>query len=213
MRNLLAALSLIVFVVSSSALAGPTKRETYRWKDDNGEWHYGDKVPPEAAEKDKDVLNEHAIPVGSIEGKKSEEELERERIEEELRLAREEEQRENRALLATYLTTDEIIDHRNRRIELFDAQARVTELFLKNLERRLVKLMAEANRFQPYSDDPQAPMVDPDLVDEIDITRDTITRHEANLEKFREDKQAIMEKFDRDLKRFEELKGLTANNG
>ena len=202
---------MIALVHSSSALADQ-KRETYRWKDDNGVWHYGDRVPAAAAEKDKEVLNEHAIPVGSIRGRKSAEELAEEARERELEAARQAEELENRALLATYLTTEEIIDHRNRRIELFQAQARVTALFLKNLERRLERLMSEAGQFQPYSDDPDAPMIDTDLVDEIDATRETITRHEANLEQFREKEEQIRQKFDRDLKRFEKLKGLTASN-
>ncbi len=211
MRRVLLALSLTALAAAAAYAGEPQK--VYTWVDSDGVRHYGDSIPAEYAELDKARVNSHGIPVETYRGRLSDEELEQQRLEEELRIAREAEQRENRALLATYLTTEEIIDHRNRRIELFDAQARVTELFLKNLERRLVKLMAEANRYQPYSEDPNAPMVDPDLVDEIDVTKETITRHEANLEKFREDKQAIMEKFDRDLKRFEELKGLTANNG
>ncbi len=199
-------------VAASAVHAGPASR-VYSWVDEDGVRHYGDSIPAEYAELDKQVLNEHAIPVGAIEGRKSEEELEAERREQELREAREAQLREDRALLATYLTREEIILHRDRRIELFQAQARVTELFLKNLERELAKLMTEAGRYQPYSEDPDAPMVDPDLVDDIKVTRSTIERHEANLDKYKEDEIAIMEKFDRDLKRFDELKGLTANNG
>lgn len=199
-------------VAASGVYAGQTP-SVYTWVDEDGVRHYGDSIPAEYAELDKARVNAHGIPVETYRGRLSDEEIAQKRREEELRAAQEVQQRENRALLATYLTTDEIIDHRDRRIELFQAQARVTELFLKNLERRLAKLMAEASRYQPYSEDPNAPMVDPDLVEEIDITRDTIDRHEANLEKFRKDEQEIMKKFDRDLKRFEELKGLTANTG
>lgn len=199
-------------VAASGVYAGQTP-SVYTWVDEDGVRHYGDSIPAEYAELDKARVNAHGIPVETYRGRLSDEELAQKRREEELRAAQEVEQRENRALLATYLTTEEIIDHRDRRIELFQAQARVTELFLKNLERRLAKLMAEASRYQPYSEDRNAPMVDPDLVEEIDITRDTIGRHEANLDKFRKDEQEIMKKFDRDLKRFEELKGLTANTG
>lgn len=211
MRTLLSALALIA-VTGSAAYAGEASR-VYSWTDDEGVTHYGDSIPPEYAELDKYRVNRHGIPVETLEGRKSEEELAAEARERELEAAREAERRIDRALLATYLKPEEIINHRNRRIELFDAQARVTELFLRNLERRLAQLMVEASRFQPYSEDADAPMVDPNLVDEIEITRETIARHEANLEQFRQDKEAIMQKFDRDLKRFEELKGLTANSG
>ena len=55
-------------------------------------------------------------------------------------------------MLATYLTIDEIVMHRDRRVELFQAQARVTELYLRNLQRRLDSLREEASKFRPYSD-------------------------------------------------------------
>ena len=211
MRRALLALSMTA-VAASAAFAGEASK-VYTWVDNDGVRHYGDSIPAEYAELDKARVNQHGIPVETFQGRLSEEELEQKRLEEQ-RLAEEEaEKRENRALLATYLNPEEIVDHRDRRIELFDAQARVTELFLKNLNRRLEKLMAEANRFQPYSDDPDAPMIDSDLLAEIDVTKETIERHEKNLQKFRDDKDEIMKKFDRDLKRFEELKGLTANTG
>ncbi len=198
-------------MTGSAALAGDA--QVYRYVDDNGNVVFGDKVPANAAERDKEILNEHGIALGTIRGRKSAEELEAERRARELQMARQAQLREDRALLATYLTREEIIMHRDRRVELFRAQARVTELFLRNLERELARLTAEARRFQPYSDDPDAPMVNPDLVEDIQVTRNTIERHEANLDKYREDEKAIVERFDRDLKRFEELKGLTANTG
>lgn len=203
-------LALFLSAVTTGALAGEV--QTYKYVDENGNPVFGDRVPPEAAERDKVVLNEHAIAVDKIRGRKSAEELEQERLEEELRIARQEEQRRDRALTGTYLSVDEIIMHRDRRVELFQAQARVTEMFLGNLERRLGKLESEASRYQPFSDDPDAPMVDPDLVDEMQLTRETIERHRDNLGKFRRDEKAIIERFDRDIRRFKELKGITANS-
>ena len=57
--------------------------------------------------------------------------------------------------------------HRDRRIELFQEQARVTELYLRNLQRRMDSLLEEASGYQPYSDDPDAPIIDPDLANDI----------------------------------------------
>jgi hypothetical protein len=210
MRRFLPALSLIL-TTASAAFAGDA--QVYKYVDENGNLVFGDKVPAEAAERDKEILNEHGIALGKIRGRKSAEELEAERLEQELQAARQAQLREDRALLATYLTREEIIMHRDRRVELFKAQARVTELFLRNLERELAKLTAEAQRYQPYSTNPEAPMVDPELVEDIQVTRSTIERHEANLDKYKEDEKAIVERFDRDIKRFEELKGVTANTG
>jgi len=206
MRKLPLALSLAI-VVSSGALADQS-RKTYSWVDENGVRHYGDSVPARYAEVPKDVLNEHAVTIDRVEGRKTEEQLEAERLEAERVAAAELRLRNDRALLATYLSVDEIVMHRDRRVELFQAQSRVTEMYLRTLERRLSKLMVEADRFQPYSEDPDAPMIDPDLIQDIELTRGTIERHEGNLEKFERDKQSIIERFDGDIRRFEELKGL-----
>jgi len=212
MRKLSLALSLAI-VVSGGAIADQT-RKTYSWVDENGVRHYGDSVPARYAEVPKDVLNEHAVTVDRVEGRKTQEQLEAERLEAERVAAAELKLRNDRALLATYLSVDEIVMHRDRRVELFQAQSRVTEMYLRTLERRLTKLMVEADRFQPYSEDPDAPMIDPDLIQDIELTKGTIERHEGNLEKFERDKQSIIERFDGDIRRFEELKGLrTASSG
>ncbi len=183
-------------------------KRVYSWVDEDGVTHYGDSIPAQYAELPKTVLNEHAVKVDELEGKKTPEQIEAERIAAEIRLAEELRRRQDQALLATYLSVDEILMHRDRRVELFQAQSRVTELYLRNLERRLAKLHTEASRYQPYSDDPEAPMIDDGLAEDIRLTKDTINTHEANLERFRTDEQQIIARFDGDINRFKTLKGI-----
>ena len=128
---------------------------TYSWVDDEGIRHYGDRIPAEYADMPKQVVNEHGVTVGHIEGRKTAEQLEAERVAEELETQKELQRRADLALLATYISVKEIEMHRDRRIELFQAQARVTELYLRNLRRRLDQLRNEAGRFKPYSSDPE----------------------------------------------------------
>ena len=197
---------LIALGLSGAALAQDAK--VYKWVDKEGVTHYGDSVPAEYAELPKEVINEHGVAVEKLAGKKTPEELEAERIEQERLAAIELQRRADRALLATYLSVDEILMHRDRRVELFQAQARVTELYLRNLERRMNKLQVEAANFQPYSDDPDAPMIDESLAEDIRKTKEIISRHESNLEKFRSDEQQIIARFDGDISRFKRLKGI-----
>ena len=196
-----------LFLLAQAAL-GAQDQKLYRWVDKDGNVHYGDSVPAEYAEVDKQVVNEHGVTVRIMRGKKSDEELAAERRAEELRNERELRRRQDQALLATYLSIDEIVMHRDRRVELFQAQARVTELYLRNLQRRLASLEEEASRFMPYSDDPDAPMIDPALAADIATTTETIARHEQNLERFHKDEQNIVARFDGDIDRFKSLKGL-----
>jgi hypothetical protein len=191
--------------------AGAQQRSSYTWVDDEGVRHYGDKIPAEYADKDKGVVNEHGVIVGHIEGKKTEEELEADRKEAELEMQKELQQRADRALLATYQNVDEIEMHRDRRVELFQAQSRVTELYLRNLDRRLKQLKNESMRFRPYSSDPNAPMVEPKLVREIEETQSTISRHQQNLEKYRQEEAEIIQRFNGDIHRFKNLKGISVS--
>lgn len=194
--------------IAVSAGAGERQGMVYRWVDDDGIVHYDDSVPPEYTELDKDILTDEGIKVGSIRGRKSPEELEAERKAAELQLQRDLQLRADKALLSTYLTVEEIRMHRDRRVELFQAQSRVTELFLSNLKGRLQKLEREASRYLPYSSDPDARQVDPDLVVDITETKTTIARHEGNLEKFQTDEQQIVARFEGDINRFKVLRGI-----
>jgi len=190
--------------------AGASERENRHYKvvDEDGNTYYGDSIPPELTDLDKQVVNDHGVTVGRIEGRKTEEELEAERRAEELRLQKELQRRADQALLATYQTVQEIELHRDRRVELFQAQARVTELYLRNLQRQLDKLERESLRYAPYSSDPDAEMIDPALMDDIRDTKDTIHRHEQNLQKFKDDEAMIIARFDGDISRFKNLKGI-----
>lgn len=189
-------------------VAGAQQRTSYSWVDDEGIVHYGDSVPPEYADKPKDVINEHGVTVDHIRGKKTTEEIEAERAAAELAMQKELQNRADRALLATYQNVDEIEMHRDRRIELFQAQSRVTELYLRNLDRRLVQLKEESARFRPYSSDPGAEMIDPLLIKEIKETEATIVRHQKNLQKYQQEERDIAERFEGDIHRFKSLKGL-----
>lgn len=100
--------------------AAGSKQQLYKWVDENGVTHYGDAIPPQYADQDKTVMNSQGIPVGSIAGRRTPEQLEaaararaaEERQQQEKVLAR---QRDTN-LLATYLSVDEIESLRDRRL-------------------------------------------------------------------------------------------------
>jgi hypothetical protein len=197
---------LMALLASTAALA--QNQPVFRWVDSNGLTHYGDSIPAEYAELPKQVLNEHGVAVGQLDGKKTPEQIEAERIENEKRVAMELRQRADQALLATYLSIEEILMHRDRRVELFQAQSRVTELYLSNLSRRMERIRNDASRYSPYSEDSSAPMIPEELANDLRKTKDTIARHEQNLEKFLEDEQQIIARFGGDISRFKLLKGI-----
>lgn len=198
----------LAITIMPMAAAASERQKLYRWVDTEGNVHYGDSIPAEYAELEKQVLNQHGVTVDRLRGKKSPEEIAEEKRQAQLAKEKELRRRADQALLATYMSIEEILMHRDRRVELFQAQSRVTELYLRNMQRRLDKLMVDASKFQPYSDNPDAAMIDPDLSDDIATTKETIARHEGNLQRFQTDEQDIIKRFEGDLNRFKELKGL-----
>ncbi len=200
--------SVILCVLLPLSAAAQQEPGTYKWEDDEGVIHYGDRIPPEYADKPKQRLNDQGVAVEHLEGKKTEEQLAAEKKAAELELQRELQRRADKALLNTYVSVAEIEMHRDRRVELFRAQARVTELYLRNLARRLDQLKREAGRYKPYSADPNAATIDPSLVAEIKETEGAIERHESNLSQFRNEEKQIRERFEGDIERFKRLKGL-----
>jgi len=205
MRNFIFTAALLA--MASSAFARD-EQKVFKWEDEDGNVYYGDSVPQRFTERPKEVLNEHGVTVAELDGRKTEEQLEQERIDKERRERQEQKMMADRALLATYLSVDEIMMHRDRRVELFQAQSRVTELYLSNLQLRLQELRNEASRYQPYNQDTDAPMIDEGLAEDLRKTKDIIDRHERNLKKFEVDERMIVERFDGDIMRFKELKGI-----
>ena len=199
----------VLLLLPAAALGGESRStKVYRWVDNEGVVHYGDSIPARYTDLERQVVNDHGITVDVMRAKRTEEDIAEEQRQEELRLARKLQRRQDQALLATYLSVDEILLHRDRRVELFQAQSRVTELYLSNLNRRLDKLRDDASRYRPYSTDPNADMIDPDLAGDIATTKDTIERHQTNLQRFQQDEQNIVARFDGDIDRFKKLKGL-----
>lgn len=193
--------------LSLSAMAQTQSSKTYRWVDDDGVVHFGDSVPAKYSEKDKDVLNKQGVAVDFVKGKITEEELAEIERRKELAAAQAIVDRENRVLLATYQSEEEITMHRDRRLELIEAQAQVTNLYLTNLKARMLKLDAEAKNFRPFSDDPDAPPVPLALSEDREETRARIQRYDKLRQNNLDQANAIRTRFDGDLKRFQRLRG------
>ena len=202
------ALGALALLVGAQASAQP---KLYRWVDDEGVVHYGDHVPPEYASIDRDILNDQAVAVGYEEGVVTEEErAELARIaaiqdaEDKARAAA---AQRDQVLLDTYLSVEEIEALRDRRLELLEGQAKVTELYLNNLRKRLFGLQQEASDYKPYSSSPDAPDVPENLTLDISRTMASIGLYEQTLQRTRAEQDKLTAAFAEDIERFRQLKG------
>lgn len=202
-RVVLIALGLAL--ASGSAVA----QKVYRWVDENGQVHYGDQVPPQYANQDRDILNKQGLSVGREEGVETPAEA-RSRIEREERekVAKERAQHD-RMLVSTYQNVEEIELLRARRIELIDSNIEIQRQSVASLKARLAEQQKRAARFQPASTDPKAQPMPEGLADDIARTKSDLHTQEANLQKKRDEREAVNAKFDADIVRFKELRGNT----
>ena len=212
-KTLLIAASLTVVFLGQAASA----QKLYKWVDKDGNVHYGDSIPPQYAEQDRDILNQHGVKVGQEEGvKTAEERAEEERlaaIEAAAQAEKERAARRDQVLLNTYLSVEEIEMLRDRRVDLLQARIKVTEQYLNNLRKRLLRLQDEASHYRPYTSKEDAPQIPENLALDMSRTVGAINLYEGTLASTRDEQAALRESFAQDISRFRTLKGLTASDG
>lgn len=201
----------IFFSVALLVLTGPlaAAQKLYRWVDSNGVVHYGDHVPPEYADRDRDILNRQGVAVGFEKGELSEAEIaERDRQARE----REEQQKEadeaarrDRMLLDTYVSVSDIEKLRDQRIELLESQIKVTEQYLGNLRKRLRTLERDVEKYKQSPTDGETPNVPENLALEVSRTVASIDLYEESLKRTRVAQDELRAAFAVDIDRFIEL--------
>jgi hypothetical protein len=178
-----------------AAVSGPASaQKVYRWVDQDGNVHYGDRVPPEYAAQ---VFGAPEAEPGT--GPKDE--------------AAQRQAQEDRVLLMTYLTVAEIEAVRDRRIDQLQSRAAVTQRYLENLHERLDKLEREEKwygRVNPETG--ESGKVPEEVTADLATTRASIADYEGRMAKSAAEQQAIEDKFAKDIHRFRELKGLPAED-
>lgn len=180
----------------------------YRCKDAQGQTHFGDSKPAACEGLDTDVLGKNGTVLETIEGTQAR--LAREQREiVDAKAQREKDQRaqRDRMLIETYGSVEDIERLRDQRVEQLDSQYRITELNIRNLRERQVRLEGQIARFKPYSNKPNAPPLPDHLGEEMVNTVNGVRVYEETLAKNRAEQAQITSSFAADIKRFKELKG------
>jgi len=191
-----------------AAAQNKNSRKVYRWVDEAGQVHYSNTIPPQYSQQDRDVLNRHGVAVGKVEGDITEAEArDQQETARRLKEAAQKRQRDN-VLLQTYLTVQEIEMLRDRRVEILDGQIAVQSQYLGGLKQKLTKLMQQSAGYAPRNRSPGARPLPENLSEDMSRTGTDIRTAQANLDKKRAERQALMDQFAADIQRFKELKGI-----
>lgn len=200
MRFTLLTLSAALLCCTFSAQA-----KLYKWVDEDGQVHFGDRIPPKYLIKEHDVLNEQGIKVKHREAAKTaEEKAEEKRLEKERRKAELAEQRErqrDRVLLDTYTTERDLILARDSRLDAVDSQIRLADTIIndastkiESMEKQVIEIRA-SNREVPL-----------DLYNRIDREKQQVTVQTKVMEGHKKRRDEIAVQFNDYIERFRDLK-------
>ncbi len=186
------------------------------WTNKEGIRECGNMVPPEYAQQESRTINERGITTGVTDRAKTSEELkkERERLAEEERQKAEEAQRQaeeeqrrkeqaayDRVLLATFLTEDDIIRSRDRKLSVIDATIELTRTTRDKLQEKLEKEEAHAARYKNANKP-----VPENIQKELISLNKQIDDKESYIASKVKERIELTDKYAADLARFQELK-------
>lgn len=175
------------------------------WTNSEGVRECGNKVPPEYAQQGHKEISEQGIVIDEKERALTDEEIaERERqaaMEAERQRMLEEQRRQDKILLQTFSSEDDIITARDDKISAMEAQIKLTESRIDKLCTDLDKLKEQAAAKERAGNELPA-----ELLEDIRSLRRQIQSNEEFITEIRADQERIKKKADADLKRFRELK-------
>jgi len=177
----------------------------YKWVDDKGTTHYGEVIPPEYANRDRDSLNKAGLLQKrpekiDPEAIRAKEEAEQKRKVENQALV--EQQRRDNALLNTYSNENEIDLARDRSLVLINARIDSNKMLLKSSQSTLddhnkeVESRSKAGKKIPAS-----------LTKDVAQTEARVAKYQAELRKSEEDLAAVKTRFDNEKELYRKLKG------
>lgn len=198
---------LLIIVSIGLAFSLPAQATMYKWVDDKGKVHYGDTIPPEYAKQGSAQLNKSGVVVKKTSAALTPEQIkardEAEAKEKADKTAAAEQQRRDKALLATYTDFKEIDLALQRNLGQVDIQITSNELRIKSIQGRLDGLKKQEASFVQ-----RKKPVPPDITSGIKSTEEEMGRFRGNIANLLKEKEGLRNRFAADKARFRELKGM-----
>ncbi|MBN8728531.1 MAG: DUF4124 domain-containing protein [Xanthomonadales bacterium] len=202
------ALAALAFAGACQA-AGSLDHNRYKWRDAQGNLHYGDTLPAEAARLGYEIVNPQGLVVKRVERAKTPEELAAARAaatrEQAARTEAEERARADAQLLAGYPEERDLRRAQQQKLELLEQQVVAARISLRSQEQTLADSLARAaevertNRGLPEAEAKKLA----GLRQQVDNQRLAVNRREA-------ERDAAHENFQLELARYRELRQAAA---
>ncbi len=202
---------LLALLAASAAVhslaAAPThstndKSVTYRWTDEQGIVHYGDRVPPQYSQKERTVLNSQGVEVRKLDAQKTPEQLAEEQR---IRQAALRQKQHDAFLMNTYTSVKDIEALRDLRLDQLKGQKIAAQQYVESLQSRLGALQTRAQVFKPYSPRPEAHRMPDDLAEDLVHTLNELRTQSNELATKSEEETNLKAQFQADIERYQEL--------
>lgn len=200
---------LIAVSVISSVFCMNAQAKLYKWVDDKGTTHYGEIIPPEFANKERDSIDKSGLiekrpEKANPDAIRAKQEAEKKRTIENQAVM--EQKRRDNALLNTYSNEGEIDQARDRSMVLINARIDSNRMLLKSSQATLDGLKGEAETRAR-----EGKKIPPSLTNDIAQTEARVARYAAELAKSEEELASVRMRFEKEKELYRRLRGATPN--
>lgn len=199
-------IALLLITVSASA-AGPGNdvRLRYKWRDEAGNLHYADSVPPEATRLGYEVVNQHGVVVRRVERAKTADEIAAakaaaDKLADEKRKA-DDAARNDAQMLAAYPSEEDLRKSLQAQIDLIKQNIQATEVGIASQEKSLAERLVHAAEQERNGKPVPAP-----IQKQINTLRTGLADQKAFLERRTADRVAMEKQLVVDLEKYRALK-------
>lgn len=197
-----------LFLVTTAVLLSSSfavQAKMYKWIDEDGQMHFGDKIPPRYLVKEHDEINEQGVVLKHKErAKTTEEKAEEYRLERERKkvaLAEKRKKQRDRVLLDTYTTERDLIVARDSRLEAIESQIRLAETIINDSNNKLGSMETKITQIKASNRE-----VPPDLYKKIDSEKQQVKVQTEVMNNHIKRRDKISVQFDDYIERFKVLK-------
>jgi len=196
MRFTLFALSAVLLSCTFSAQA-----KMYKWVDENGQMHFGDKIPQKYMVKEHDELNELGMKVRHKEAEKNaEEKAEQQRLEEERKkaaLEAEKQKKLDRVLLDAYDSEGDLVVARDSRLDAVASQIKLSEAIIIESNKKIKSMQEQVAQIKT-----SGRAVPENLYKSIENEKQHVATQTRVMDSHKKRSSEISEKYNGYIKRF-----------
>jgi hypothetical protein len=197
----------ILFTVSAALLTCTLSAQAkmYKWVDEDGQVHFGDKIPTKYLVKEHDELNELGVKTRHREAAKTpEQKAEERRLEREqkkIELAEKKKKQRDRVLLDTYTTERDLIVARDSRLDAVNSQINLAESIINDSNNKIESMEQQVAEIKASNRE-----VPVDLYKRIDNEKQQVAVQTKVMENHKKRSIEISEQFNGYIDRFKVLK-------